>query len=258
VGDAFDADEIARRLRWAEEEVRPLPLLTEHHPGLCWDDAREVARARDRLRREDGDEQIGYKLGWTSAVMREALGIERPNWGTLWESQRLPESVDARRFLHAKVEPELVYLCGHDLAGAVTTDQVTAACDGWALGLEVVDPRWPGFSFDWLDNTADNSSGAGVRCGGFDVLEIAPATTTVEFHALTPDEEVRRDGVGADAMGDPLEAVTWLVHALAEEGETVRAGQIVFTGGLTAPVDLVAGTTLRLSSEQLPTVELRT
>lgn len=39
-------------------------------------------------------------------------------------------------------------------------------------------------------------------------------------------------------MGSPVDAVHWLVGALAEEGQQLRAGQIVFTGGLTAPFDL--------------------
>ncbi len=50
-----------------------------------------------------------------------------------------------------------------------------------------------------------------------------------------------RIGRGSAAMGSPVDAVHWLVGALAEEGQQLRAGQIVFTGGLTAPFDLHPG-----------------
>ena len=254
----FDPVAIARELRTAERTVTPVPLLSVRQPGLTWDEARAVARARDDLRRGDGDRQIGWKLGWTSAAMRRALGINRPNWGTTWESQRLAESVDVSRFLHAKVEPELVYLCGADITGPVSVDEVAAACGGWALGFEVVDPRWPSFDFDWLDNTADNSSGSGVRIGDFALLTSAPADVVVNFHAVEDGDEVHMQGEGRSAMDDPLAAVAWLATALAQEGEGLRAGHIVFTGGLTAPVDLEAGMLLELRSGDLPPVNLRT
>jgi 2-keto-4-pentenoate hydratase len=58
--------------------------------------------------------------------MREALGIDQPNWGTLWASQRLPDRVEADRFIHAKVEPEIVYVSGAPLAGRVEAGDVVA------------------------------------------------------------------------------------------------------------------------------------
>ena len=64
-----------------------MELFTARYPGLTWHDARAIARRRDEMRRNAGETFIGYKLGWTSAAMREALGIDRPNWGTLWASQ---------------------------------------------------------------------------------------------------------------------------------------------------------------------------
>jgi 2-keto-4-pentenoate hydratase len=48
--------------------------------------------------------------------------------------------------------------------------------------------------------------------------------------------------------------VAWLVRSLADEGETLRAGQMVFTGGLTAPFDLVASRRYELVSEHLTAV----
>jgi 2-keto-4-pentenoate hydratase len=62
---------------------------------------------------------------------------------------------------------------------------------------------------------------------------------------------------GAASMGHPASAVAWLVRALAAEGEGLRAGQIVLSGGLTeaTPVtagDVVTATIDRLGSLMLP------
>ena len=116
-------------------------------------------------------------------------------------------------------------------------------------------PRWPSFDFDWLDNTADNSSCAGVRFGEFVPLT-DPATVEVDF----TDNASVLHGCGANAMGDPCAAVAWLLRALDREGSSLPAGSIVFTGGLTAPFDLGGGRTYKLTapSAQMPSLELHT
>lgn len=214
---------VAAELREAERSANPIELLTGRFAGFTFDDARRVARARDELRLGDGDVLIGYKLGWTSAAMRDALGIERPNWGTLWRSQVVSTTVTHERFIHPKVEPELVWRCPDDLAGELGAATVLASGGQWAVGLEIVDPRWPSYSFDWLDNTADNSSAGAIVISEFATLD-APESIEIEF---SDGHETRR-GVGANAMGSPAEAVSWLCRQLALEGTGLRAGDIVF------------------------------
>ncbi len=236
----IDHDELAAELYDAAANAQPVPLLTERFPDLVWEDARRIARATDRLRSAVRDVHIGYKLGWTSAAMREALGIDRPNWGTLWESQVLDSVIDLGLFIHPKVEPELVFRCGEDGRGE------------WALGLEVVDPRFPSFSFDALDNTADNSSSAALVIGEFGEIE-SPETVEVTFS----DGDQVRSGLGSNAMDSPARAVDWFREQFAVEGGQLEAGKIVFTGGLTAPFDVAAGQTYTLTAPGLAPVELR-
>jgi len=42
-------------------------------------------------------------------------------------------------------------------------------------------------------------------------------------------------------MGHPAASVAWLANQLAAKGEGLRAGQLVFSGGVAAPVPVVAG-----------------
>jgi len=248
-----DARSIALELREAELAGTIAANPSSVFPALDWADARLVAQQRDCLRLEDGDTLIGYKLGWTSAAMREALGIDRPNWGTLWASQRLVGPLDCSRLRHPKVEPEIVYVGARPLAGDdVDRRDVTAAAGGWALGIEVVHPRFASYDFTWLDNTADNSSAVAIAVGAPAWIAVDPATIDISFG----DGDVERPGRGDRAMGSPAEAVAWLVRSLAAEGASLRAGDIVFTGGLTAPFDMIVGTTYLARSSLLPPVEL--
>lgn len=245
----MNPQELAGELYRAVKTAEPVELLTKRLVGLNWDDARQVARATDALRREAGETQVGWKLGWTSAAMREALGVDRPNWGTLWDTQLLQPGAELEldNFIHPKVEPELVWRCPTDIEGDAVTAEDIAELDGdWALGLEVVDPRFPSFSFDALDNTADNSSSAAAVTGPFGT-GISPAHLSVTFS----DGRDHRNGVGANAMESPLEAVAWFVRALAGEQLALKEGQIVYTGGLTAPFDVTPGLTYQLSGPPL-------
>jgi len=249
---ASDARSFAELLRSAEDDGFAAPLASHTFPELDWAGARRIALARDDLRRTDRDRCIGYKLGWTSAAMRQALGIERPNWGTLWETQRTEGHLDLTPLRHAKVEPEIVFTAGTELNGTkITADDVIDTAAGWAVGIEVVHPRWASYEFTWLDNTADNSSAAAVLHGTARPLDIAPADVAVTFSAGAET----RTGSGAQAMGSPAEAVAWLARQLAPEGRSIEPGQIVFTGGLTAPFDVEAGTCYSVRSPQLESVE---
>lgn len=242
----------ARRLRRAELDGTAVPLASETFANLDWQQARQIAIERDRLRVDDGDIRIGYKLGWTSIAMREALGIDRPNWGTLWRSQRTDGHLGLATLRHAKVEPEIVYVAGRELRGAgVDAASVVEHASGWAIGIEVVHPRWASFDFTWLDNTADNSSAAAVLLGPVRQLRSEPAALEIEF---SNGSESRR-GLGEQAMGSPAEAVAWLTRQLATEDRSIEPGDVIFTGGLTAPFDVTAGSSYAATCPELGTVE---
>ncbi len=248
----FDASGLGAELFNAAESATPVGLLTDRFPDLTWDQARSIARATDRVRQKRGQTRIGFKLGWTSAAMRDALGIDRPNWGTLWDVQRRTGVLNLASFIHPKIEPELVFRSGSELRGRVSTAEV-AAGGSWALGLEVVDPRFPSFNFRALDNTADNSSAAAIVVGAFTELGSAEVEhLAIEFS----DGSEARHGVGSSAMESPPAAVAWLVRQLDVEGSFLAAGDVVFTGGLTAPFDVTGGATYELSAASLSAVTL--
>lgn len=244
----------ALELDRAERTRVAVPLLSTRRAGLTEDDAWGIAAARDGLRAERGEVCTGYKLGWTSEAMRQALGIGQPNFGTLWAYMRVDGRVlDRARLIHPKVEPEFAFRAEAVLSGrAVTALDVTRA-GRWAVALEVVDPRWTSYDFDWLDNTADGSSAAAYVLGDF-------RRARVELHRarLTMEAgDVSREGTGAATMGSPAEAVAYLVRQLHERGTALQPGMVVLTGGITAPVDLTAGLLVRVTSPELGSCELR-
>jgi 2-keto-4-pentenoate hydratase len=52
-------------------------------------------------------------------------------------------------------------------------------------------------------------------------------------------------------MGSPAAAVAWLVGRLDEEGERLEPGDLVYTGGLAAPFDVLPGHRYTVASPEL-------
>jgi len=57
-------------------------------------------------------------------------------------------------------------------------------------------------------------------------------------------------------MGHPAAWLAWLANQLAEVGEQLSAGQLVFSGGVIASVPVVAGHNVTLEFDQLGTIEV--
>ena len=53
--------------------------------------------------------------------------------------------------------------------------------------------------------------------------------------------ELAEQGVGANVLGDPRSALTWLANELSRHGMTLKAGQVVTTGTCVKPMAISAG-----------------
>jgi 2-keto-4-pentenoate hydratase len=182
-----------------------------------------------------GATRVGWKLGYTSAVMREQMGIAEPNLGPLLSSM-VVDRVD-ERFVQPGVEPEIALVLDRDPGAGASVADVLAACRTAHAALEVVDSVWTGYRFDLEHNTADGSSAAGVVLGEelpLDALDEVVVSLAVDGAAVA-------SGRGADASGHPAAGVAWLADQLAARGLALAPGDVVITGGLTAAYPLEPG-----------------
>ena len=70
------------------------------------------------------------------------------------------------------------------------------------------------------------------------------------------DGEVTMTAAGAAVMGHPAASVAWLANQLAAEGETLKAGQLIFSGGVTTPVPVVPGGSVTFEFDGLGAIEV--
>jgi 2-keto-4-pentenoate hydratase len=241
--DTHLIETLAEQLWSAEINVRPIDVLSRNYPGINEDEAYQISLT-NLSKREKA--VIGYKLGYTSAAMRAQMGVDRPNFGYLTSDHNIEFAscaVDAARLIHPLVEPEIGLLTRRTLDGVGhSRASVYAAVEAVAPAIEIVDTRYKEYKFTANDNIADNSSSARFVLGSLrpfasvDTLSLLGVTLWSEGYVLDT-------GIGANALDDPLNALAWLVNALGRREQTLAAGSIVLTGGLTRAYPARAGQT---------------
>ncbi|MEA2001240.1 MAG: fumarylacetoacetate hydrolase family protein [Actinomycetota bacterium] len=247
---------LAGELHEARLARTTVPTLTSRMPDLTREDAYSIQVAGIDHRRAEGETLVGGKLGFTSPAMQRAMGVDSPNYGWLTDAMLVHDRVvRLSDLIHPKVEPEIAFLLADDLGADATAEQVHAATAAVAPCLEVVDSRFHEFRFLAFDNIADNSSAGRVIMGD------AAGATRIDLRkvgvVVSVDGEVMHTAAGAAALNDPAEAVAWMARTVAGRRRNLRAGDIVISGGLTAPVDLHAGMTVRVDIDRIGSASLR-
>jgi 2-oxo-3-hexenedioate decarboxylase/2-keto-4-pentenoate hydratase len=194
----------------------------------------------------DGGPLAGYKIGCTSAVMQQYIGIPHPCGGGVFAKGVHASGVSLRHrdFIRVGVECEIAVRLARDLAptgSAFTADTIAPAIDAYHPAIEIVDDRYA----DWRTIgaptlVADDFFAAGCVLGAPVSRAATPDLLSVIGRAAINGVEAGR-GTGADVLGHPHAALAWLANHLAASGKHLRAGQIVLTGSLVKTLWLNAG-----------------
>ena len=248
---------LAQRLLDAEAQRTPLAPLTDEYPALSMIEAYRVQDAVAAVKRARGARVVGRKAGFTSRAMQQQMGVGEANHGYLLDYMLLADAVPTHELIQPRVEPEIAFLLGQDLAGpGITPLYALRATCGLAPALEIVDSRFLDYHFRAPDNTADNSSAARVVLGAWQEPSRLPDLAE-EPVALEHNGAVVERGVGAAALGHPALALAWLANKLAQAGGGLHAGDLIISGGLTAAPRVQAGDELTARFATLGAVTAR-
>jgi 2-keto-4-pentenoate hydratase len=243
---AQDHQRVATALADAYETRSPV-----EPPSASWamtlDDAYSVQAIQVQRWVDRGASVKGHKVGLTARAMQKMLGVDQPDYGHLLDTMFLAsgERVDATRFLQPRVEPEIAFVLGRDLAGpGVTPVDVVRATDFVVASLELIDSRIRDWKITLVDTIADNASSGAVVLASRPVL---PGAIDLRLTGCTlhRDGMLVTTGAGGAVLGDPARAVAWLANVLAATGETLRAGDVVLPGSCTAAVPVSPGESVR-------------
>lgn len=256
---AVDAAKWAEHLLDAEARRAPVAPITDAEPSLGLDDAYAIQDELLSRRLARGERLVGAKVGLTSRAKQEAMGVDEPVYGWLTDAMALPAEAPLRlgELIHPRVEPEIVFVLGDDLAGpGVTGQDVLAATAAVCCGLEVIDSRFEAFRFTLPDVVADNTSAARYVLG----LRRLPAHSldlSLVGCLLEDGADLVATAAGAAVVGHPAESVALLANHLGRRGRRLEAGWVVLSGGLTDAVRLRPGSHVTATFAHLGRVGLR-
>ncbi len=246
---------MADALLTAERERSPIRPFSSRNPFL---DAGVGYAAQDLLvgrKRAEGKQVVGFKLGMTSKVKRDALGIREPVYGRITADMLVPSGeLPVAELIHPRAEPELAVVIGRPIPPDADIATVLAAIDAVHPAIEVFDSRYAQ-PFRLVDSIADNAGAARVVLGD----RPRRLAELVDLHVLGCVFAFAGGfdtAAGGAAMGHPAAAVAWLAGALAARDERIEPGTIVLTGGLTAAVPLRVGDRFVAEFDGLDRVEV--
>lgn len=229
------------RLWQAGEVVPELPA------GLRPTTRAEGYRAQAFLERCSSQPLFGWKIAATSTAGQAHIGVDQPLAGRLLaERIRAPgASVSVTGNRMRVCEPEFAFRINRDLpprAESYTVAQVMDAVGDLHLALELPDSRFSDFArVGGPSLIADNAC-------TYDLV-VGPAVTAdwraidLACHAVHAHVAGRyeRTGTGANVLGDPRIALTWLANELSALGLTLGSGETVTTGTCMVPLEIQPG-----------------
>ncbi|MCA2012991.1 2-oxo-hepta-3-ene-1,7-dioic acid hydratase [Cereibacter sphaeroides] len=233
----------------AERDGRQIGLLSLAYPGMTLDDAYAVQAALVAHRKAAGRQVIGWKIGLTSRAMQDALKIDTPDSGVLFDDMLFADGVEvpAGRYIQPRIEAEIAFLMKAPLSGAdVTREQVLDATESVAPSLEILDTRIlradpaTGKARIITDTISDNAANAGIVLGA---QRHDPRAVDLRWAGaiLKRDGVVEETGLGAGVLDDPVTGIVWLVRRLAQYGQGLSAGEVVLSGSFVRPVEAPPG-----------------
>lgn len=247
--EAADIDSAAQRLFEAERARKQIGLLSLEFPDAGMDDAYAVQSRLVELKTAAGGKSIGWKIGLTSRAMQQALGIDIPDSGILFEDMVFPDggTVPAGRFIQPRVEAEIAFVLKEPLSGAgVTIEDVLDATEYVVPSLEILDTRIVRVDAKTrqmrtiFDTIADNAANAGIVLGS---TRLGPRDADLRWMGaiVSRDGSVEETGLGAGVLNHPATGIVWLARRLAQYGMAMRAGDVVLSGSFVRPVETSPG-----------------
>ena len=208
---------------------------------------RDAYAVQAAIAARSGDAVRGWKIAATSEAGQRHIGVDGPLAGRLLAKTvggpGAEFSVAGTHMLVA--EAEFCFRMGEDLPSReepYTQDQVLSAVSALYLAIEVPDSRFEEFASVGAEQLiSDNACACWFAVADDPVENWRDVDLREHSVRLLKNGEEASQGRGANVLGDPRLALTWLVNEVAEFDGGVKAGELVTTGTCVPPVPIAAG-----------------
>ncbi len=225
------SDTLGQVLAEARRAGRKLADYPCDKPG----DMAQAFAAQDAMAAAMGAPVVGWKVGLTSKRAQELCGVDQPLAGPVFAGTLYQSGAEL-----ALCEADLGVLeaeIGFEMKAALPAraeaygrDEVLAAIGAVVPLFEWVNKRLPGGLMDeieWI--VADGVINRALIRGASIAFEPGMDLKGETVRVMKDGAEITR-GVGARALGDPLEVMVWLANDLRQRGKGLNPGDVAATG----------------------------
>jgi len=240
-------EQAAAQLRDAAETLNPCaPIRTIVGTETDIDVGYRIQEANTNASIAAGRRVSGRKIGITSKAVMEQIGVDSPDFGTLFVDMEYGDGVpiEAGRLLQPRAEAEVALVLEHDLDRGEHSFGDILWATAYALpSIEIVDSRVADWDIRIVDTVADNASCGVYVIGGRPVPLRDVDLRTIPMQ-MDIDGETAATGEGAACLGHPLNSARWLADQMSQRGTPLQAGDVLMTGALGPMRPLVPGNTI--------------
>lgn len=223
----------AARLIEADRTRTPCAPLTDLIGSTDIRLAYEVQQAVIAHRLASGAVIVGRKIGLTSEAVQKQIGVDRPDFGVLLADTQYAsgDTIPFDRLLQPRAEAEIAFILAADIDEGFDDASLRASVDYAVAALEIVDSRVLDWKIAITDTIADNAS-SGVFVLSERRLRLSEFEPRDVAMTASQNGTVVSWGIGAACLGDPFQALAWLARTALENGDPLKAGDIVLSGAL--------------------------
>jgi len=227
---------VLAQARFARQRITGLP-----DQPLSLPDAYAVLSDVESALNDKGWPTVAYKVGATSSVIQQRLGLAEPFWGPIFKPALMDAlGREARRFSveHDQVrgvEAEFAFIVDKDIEPRSTAytqaELLEVYCPTFAPAVEVCATRLPaGAPLSGALTVADGAGNGAIVLdrarASHEVVALGGMKTWIKI-----DGVVVAQGTGAEVLGHPGAALEWFVNRVVHGGRrALRRGNVISSG----------------------------
>lgn len=247
------AESLAKIIRQAEENGNPCQPIRSYLREKDVSSAYEIQKINIAHKLQNGQKEVGKKIGLTSEKVQAQLGVNQPDFGILLDRMQIEngEEISFSDLMQPKAEAEIAFVLKEDLIGDhIEMQDVMAAIDYALPAIEIVGSRIENWDIQITDTIADNASSSHFVLGK-DKKNLGEVDLENCQMKLFQHAQITSEGVGKACLGNPLNAVLWLAQKMNELGNPLKKGEIILSGALGPMVEIRRNDKIRAVIEGL-------
>ena len=204
--------------------------------SISIEDAFRIQHAVTNLRKQRGEEVIGYKIGCISKDTQFKMGLTKPAWGGLWKNELYSDGITLERINYSNpaIEAEFGIILNRDLKPeSVNLDYILDSIETIHPVIEIHNLVFNGNPPFGAELITNNAIHAGVVIGKPTKGNVNSKLTDLK---LIFDKEIIDTWSDKKWPYDMLSEVEWLVKEQDKIGNILKKGNLILTGAYGLPI----------------------